>query len=136
MAGVKGRSGAKSSFDEQRAAEICQRLATGETLTRICRDETMPCPVTVYNWMEARPDFREQVARARKTGFDAIAESCMDIADSSTPDEAQVSKLRVWTRMELLKKWDPKRYGELQRLSHEGQDGGPIVVQWIGDQQQ
>lgn len=39
-----------------------------------------------------------------------MAEECMAIADEE--DDANKGKLRVWTRLQLLKCWNPKKYGE------------------------
>lgn len=36
------------------------------------------------------------------------------------------SKLRVETRLKLLAKWDPKRYGEKITQEISGPDGGPV----------
>ena len=36
------------------------------------------------------------------------------------------SKLRVETRLKLLAKWDPKRYGDKITQEHVGADGGGI----------
>jgi hypothetical protein len=107
--------------------EICARLAEGETLRRICRDAHMPAPVTVYAWMEKDAAFAEHIARARELGFDAIAEDALEIANTpvegeeTTLDEGRVKvvrgdmlghrKLQVWTRLQLLAKWCPKKYG-------------------------
>jgi hypothetical protein len=107
--------------------EICARLAEGETLRRICRDEGMPAPVTVYAWMEKDAAFAERIARARETGFDAIADDALEIADTQVEGETMTTedgrvkvvrgdmlghrKLQVWARLQLLSKWCPKKYG-------------------------
>ena len=36
-------------------------------------------------------------------------------------------KLQVETRLKLLAKWDPKRYGDLMRQEISGPDGSPIT---------
>ena len=110
------------------ADEICLRISNGEPLRKICRDAHMPGWVTVYNWMEKRPAFAERIARARVLGFDAIAEEALDIANTPVVGEeieddgekVKVSKkdmlghrkLQVETRLKLLAKWSPQKYGE------------------------
>jgi hypothetical protein len=56
-----------ASIDEI-AAEICERLASGESLRAICRDDHMPKARTVYLWI-ARDlhGFFQQYVRARET---------------------------------------------------------------------
>ena len=137
MAGVKGRSGPPSIRSEATYKIICDRLAIGEPLAQICRDIGVS-DGTVREWQRTEPEFADAIARARLLGFDEIAARLRDVArgGQGSSGDVQRDKLIVETDLKLLAKWDPKRYGELQRLSHEGQDGGPIVVQWIGDQQQ
>jgi hypothetical protein len=136
-------TGRPSSFTQEIADEICERLAKGEPLTSICRDERMPATRTVSDWKAAHETFSADFARAREEGFDAIAEQCLQIADETSQDtkivgedEREVcnsewisrSKLRVETRLKLLAKWDPKRYGEKVTTEVTGADGGPIQM--------
>ena len=80
----------------------------------------MPDPATVWRWKAEREDVLQAIARAREAGFDAIAEECMEIADNQEED-TQRSKVRIWTRLELLKKWCPKRYGDHPQLENSGE---------------
>lgn len=138
--------GRKSTFNEKDAAEIVARLSKGEPLTIICRDEWLPCDDTVRNWADANPAFARDIARAREAGFDAIALEALDIADDASRDTKWIktegggeraqadsewisrSKLRVETRLKLLAKWDPKRYGDKIQQEHTGAEGGPIML--------
>jgi hypothetical protein len=117
--------GRASTFDPVIAEAICERIGEGEPLRVICRTEGMPAWRTVYHWMEDNAEFAARIAGARARGFDAIAEECMDIADETGRDTVYTdsgpkadaewisrSKLRVETRLKLLAKWDPKRYGD------------------------
>lgn len=89
----------------------------------------MPGVQTVYDWMEAHPAFAVSFARARARGFDAIAADTLAIADTPVEGEETTEKpdgsvekkrgdmlghrkLQIETRLKLLAKWDPKRYGE------------------------
>ena len=122
---------------------ICSELAKGTPLTVICAPDGMPDDDTVRDWMK-RSDVGEAVsrsiARARDCGHDAIALDALKIADDGTGDMTinargepvvntevvQRSKLRVWTRLQLLSKWDPKRYGERMQLA--GDPEAPLTV--------
>ena len=128
------------SYDrEPLIAEICERLAEGEPLRVICRDPHMPAWRTVYLWASDDQAVAARIAQARATGFDAIAEECLEIADDASGDmkpvgllgdmgegtpkafdaeHVQRSKLRIETRLKLLAKWDPKRYGDKQAIEH------------------
>lgn len=119
--------------------EICEHLANGVPLRAICRMEGMPSHTAVYKLAEADEAIRLRIADARARGFEALAEQCIDIADDERHDwllskkgvisnEVAVgrAKLRVWTRLQLLAKWDPKRYGEKVVQEHTGPGGGPV----------
>jgi len=50
----------------------------------------------------------------------------LGITSMSPKELAQRDKLRVDTRLKLLSKWDPKRYGDKLDLNHGGQPGNPV----------
>jgi len=129
--------GRHSTYREEIAEQICARLAEGEFLRVITRDEGMPNWRTVYDWMESNPDFAARVARARRMGFDAIAEETVSMIDE-TPERTstqfgdkidvgfvQWKKNQIDQRMRLLSKWDPKRYGD--KLALGGADDLPPI---------
>ena len=114
-------------------AAIVEGLTNGIPLRELCRVHGVS-KSTVYNWIEADSELAGRIARARELGFNEIAESCLEIADDATNDwmlrrqesedghesfntsfnseHVQRSKLRIETRLKLLAKWDPKRYGD------------------------
>jgi len=131
--------GRPSTFTQEIGDEICERLAEGEPLRQICRDDRMPAWRTVYAWKANDADFNARIGRAREAGFDAIAHECLEIADETGFDTIQGengdrantewisrSKLRVETRLKLLSKWDPKRYGDKVTTELTGPDGGAV----------
>lgn len=110
--------------------EILERMSRGEPLAEICRSEGMPHMSTWREW--CRNDEKLNIAHghARDDGYDALAAETLRIADDGTNDfvdkmnaegevigkafdkeHVQRSKLRVDTRLNLLAKWDPRRYG-------------------------
>jgi len=117
--------------------EICERLSEGEPLAHICRDPHMPGITAVWAWAKDNAEFSESIARAREAGFDIIAADCLEI--SNTPrmgtkvvskewgkeiteaDMIEHRKLQIDTRLKLLAKWDPKRYGDKQQVELSGQ---------------
>lgn len=117
---------------------IVARIAEGETLRAICRDEQMPSWQTVYLWKEKDEDFNRRFAYAREVGHDAIAENTIEIADehpgrvdNGGTDSGAVAhaKLRIETRLKLLSKWSPKKYGDKQAVELTGKDEGPLLVE-------
>lgn len=138
--------GRKTTYTEKTANEICRRISEGEPLRQICRDDKMPTWHAVYRWIEANPDFAQRIARARELGFDAIAEEALAIANTPQIGEIEETsqdgkkvkredmlghrKLQVETRLKLLAKWAPKKYGESIRQELTGANGGPIQMQF------
>lgn len=139
-----GKPGRPSSYEQEVADAICERIANGEPLREICREDEMPAWRTVYNWQEANPEFKARIAQARELGEEAIIQDCLTIAD--TPligEEVEESenglkvkrgdmlghrKLQIETRLKLLAKWNPRKWGEKVDLNHGGQEGNPVQV--------
>ncbi len=67
------------------------------------------------NGSRKMPKRGELLARARTRGGRSLAEQTLEIADSATPQEAQVAKLRVDTRRWLASKQAPDEYGDKQQ---------------------
>lgn len=135
--GAKNKGGRPSLRTPEIVQEICRRLSTGEPLAVICRDEHMPAARTVRDWAEQDEKVSAAIARAREEGFDALAAQCIEIADDERHDwlmtkkgditnEVAIAraKLRVETRLKLLAKWDPKRYGE--KVTLQGDEKNPV----------
>ncbi len=117
---------------------ICARLATGEPLAAICRDEGMPAYRTVKDWQDSDPEVSAAIARAREAGEDTLAAECLAIADTpvvgerrkETADGVEIvtedmlghRKLQIETRLKLLAKWNPKKWGERVAVDHGVQD--------------
>lgn len=121
--------GRPSIFTQELADAICARLAEGESLLSICRDDAMPGRTTILRWCEDDETFRGKYARARDHGLDFRAEHCIEIADNESGDP-QRDRLRFDARRWYLSKLAPKRYGD--KLQHTDASGeGPVTVRWL-----
>lgn len=121
--------------------DIIERLSNGEPLAAICRTPGYPHPSTFRDWVNTDEELSRRFARAREDGFDAIAEEAVEIADQEPgyatseggsrvdPGEVAHRKLRIETRLKLLAKWDPKRYGD--KLELAGDPKAPLTVQVV-----
>lgn len=132
----KRKRGRPTVYSHAVAERICARLAQGEPLAVICEDDDMPPAPTVRGWVvDDRCGFAALSARAYALGHDAIAEQCLKIADTTMEgvetttkadgsveerrgDMLQHRRLQIETRLRLLGKWAPKKYGERQELHH------------------
>lgn len=129
------------TYPKEVADVICARLAEGESLLSICRDEGMPSYATVKRWEIEDEEFRANSTRAREIGCHALADECLEIADKKdgdfvngddgptyVPEAVQRSKLRIETRLRLLGKWLPRVYGDKLQTELTGANGGPVQI--------
>lgn len=143
-------TGRPSSFTQEVADAICERLANAESLRSICLGDDMPSQTTVFRWLadERYAGFREQYARARESQADAIFDEILDIADDGSNDwmerrredgsvdevvnheHIQRSKLRIDARKWMAGKLAPKKYGEKLDVDLRNPDGSlaPKVI--------
>ena len=110
--------------------EIVEGLSVGTTLREMCRMPGMPSWRTVYDWINADADTASRIAHARELGYEALAEQTLDIADNTLAinEHIQKSKLRIDTRLKLLAKWSPKRYGDRATVDVGNKDGETLRV--------
>lgn len=113
-----------SDFTQEMADHICERLSEGESLRSICRDAGFPDKATVFRWLIANKEFRDQYARARETQADAIADEILNIADEA--EDAAKARVQIDARKWLAGKLRPKVYGDKITQEQTGPDGGPI----------
>ena len=133
-----------TEYDSQKIGEeLVIWISEGKTLREFCRQDGYPSYGTIYDWIEKDEHLASRIARARLIGEDVIAMECLEIADDGTndwetrktakgveyeahnPEVVNRSRLRIDTRLKLLAKWNPKKYGEKVALT--GGDGvGPI----------
>lgn len=135
-------------YTPQVAANICERLADGESLRSICRDKKMPDRSTIFRWL-ARQDgegettfaeFRDQYAYAREAQADAYFEDIVEIADTpqlgvktktnekgetetTEADMIEHRRLRVDARKWVAARLAPKKYGDKVTAEVTGKDG-------------
>lgn len=98
--------------------EICDRLTSGESLVRICKDKNMPAPKTVYSWLRTHSDFGNNYTRARENQADTYADEITYIAD--TEDDPNKAKVRIDARKWTASKLRPKKYGDKIDMTTDG----------------
>ena len=131
-------------FDTDKADEICERLAGGESLLKICKDEGMPPQSLVFQWLIRNADFAANYARARQSWAESEFEKMMEIAD--TPQLGEKTKttdkgvevisgdmidhrrLQVDARKWALARMFPKKYGDATLLKHSDPDGNKLDI--------
>lgn len=138
-------NGRPSEYNPDVGAAICERIAAGESLKAVCRDEGMPAHTTVLRWALTHPEFRNQYATAREMQAEILADELLEIADDGRNDWMEKqdqngqmtgwrengeamrrSQLRIETRKWVAAKLLPKRWGDKTTTEITGPDGSPL----------
>ena len=131
-----------SSFTQEMADIICERIAKGESLRKICLDKDTPSHTTILKWLREIEGFASQYARAREDQAEFYLDEIIAISDESSQDKIanedgtertdseaiQRSKLRVDTRKWAMAKLAPKKYGDKITQEVTGANGDPISL--------
>ena len=134
------KGGRPTLYSLEIALEICDRIADGESLVKICSDPKMPKKTAVYEWLLRHKEFAEIYARAREDQADTLADEIHAISDElpqqivddkgkTRYDSAYVQwqKNRVDARKWVAAKLKPKKYSD--RIAHVGdQEADSIQV--------
>lgn len=110
------RMNAKVLDDPALVQEICDRLASGESMRSITADPRMPPSSQVYLRMAQDESFRSNIVAAREAQQEFLIDQTVDMADDATPEDHQVVKLRIWARQWRAGKLAPKKYGEKMQV--------------------
>jgi hypothetical protein len=123
--------GRPSKYSKEIADQICLKIALSSNgIHAICKGDGMPCPSTVFKWLNEHKEFSDNYARAREQQADLLADEIIEIADDSSGDEVEIeiadgvkitkqdhefaarSRLRVDARKWKASKLAPKKYGD------------------------
>lgn len=131
------KTGRPSSYSADTADRICELLASGQPLNKICAREDMPSIPTVMAWLwrdtPHKEEFLNKYTRAREQQAETYADQIISIADDDSEDAIfvegkdgtgetafpkanrefiQRSHLRVEARKWIASKLLPKKYGD------------------------
>lgn len=127
------KRGRPSTYTDELATVICERIASGETLSHICMEEDMPDRVTVWRWLNAHASFSQQYGRAREAQADYEADEIRDIADAAGKEglyiemtdngpvakldgeNVNVARLRIETRRWRAERLNRRVYGNITK---------------------
>jgi len=134
------------TFNDALFDAILSRIASGESMNKICSEPEMPTRKSFYEWVANDDALRDRYAYAMSVRADFLFDELIDIAD--TPREGVKTKiddtgkteetrgdmiehrrLQVDARKWYLSKLAPKKYGDKVNLEHTGADGGAVKVE-------
>jgi hypothetical protein len=133
-------------FSQEIFDEICVRIAEGESLRKICKDEKMPSLVSVWKWLNSSEELVKQYTRAREEQAETLVDEMIDIADYKKDDtyldedgkeviNQEViarSRLRVDARKWVASKLKPKKFGDFTKVQAEVKDTSTAST-WLGE---
>lgn len=117
-------TGRPTTYSPGLASLICDRIARGESLLKICAEKDMPSQSMVYRWLEKHHAFRERYARARELQCDSLADEALEVTRNGKANMANANRVRLDAIKWFAAKVAPKKYGE--KVQHTGDGGGPI----------
>ena len=110
--------GRPTGYSPELAQTICDKLADGQSLASICREEEIPTRATVYNWLETYPDFLDKYSRVRSVWqAESLADNVLDI--SQTEDDPRKAQVQINAAIWVAGKLAPKKYGDTKHISME-----------------
>lgn len=117
--------------------EIDAWLSSGRFLAEYCRQTGKPSVTVVHGWMVSDKEIAERIAQARARGAETLFEQNLELADAEPPRDANGRidpgfvawhKNRIWARMEMLKRINPKKYGDKVEQTLVGDPDRPVAV--------
>lgn len=140
-------AGRPSTYSQEIADEICERLAGGESVLAMVEADAgrIPPQTVIFQWLLKHEDFAQNYARARRSWAEFEFERMMQIADTpqlgvkiKTTDKGTETiegdmvdhrRLQVDTRKWALARMFPKKYGDAQLIKHGDPDGNKLQVE-------
>lgn len=104
--------------------KVMDRIAKGESLTKVCEDRGMPSVTTFFRWIQGDETKWSEYLRAREIQAHVFASRVVDV----TYEQLDPATIKV--RMDALKwaaaRGSPKHFGDSTQLRHADADGGKL----------
>ena len=116
-------------MDSRQIETIIERIELGETLTKICKDKSMPSLTVFYKYMRDNKDLQNRIRAARETGCFTIIDKIND--DLETPQDNQHM---MWVKEKLQQsRWLASKlasgvFGD--KLKSEIKQDSTITISW------
>lgn len=144
-------AGRPTDYTKNLSDRICEKLADGMSLRKVCESDEFPSKATIFNWLRTNKEFLDQYTRAKEESADSHVDDIDDIADNvGSPvfdDDGKLvmvdgkplmvvdmvavnhAKLRIDTKKWIASKLKAKKYGDKIDHTHGGGDK-PIEHKW------
>ena len=122
--------GRPTDYSPEIAEEICSLVIESDYgLEQICGNDGLPSARTVFRWLAAHEDFRQQYARAKEAQGHVQADR--GLRDALTANDASLGRLKFDARKWAASKLAPKQYGDKLQAELSGPDGAPLSVTYV-----
>jgi hypothetical protein len=127
---TKGRP---TKLTDELADRLCEEIAIGRSVNKICKESWSPDQTTFYRWVYRNEEFRQKYTRARTLAQELAADTIWDLAESATVETVNVDRLKVDTAKWIASKLLPKKYGDKSQIDHTNSDGSlrPTVIELV-----
>jgi hypothetical protein len=128
-------------FSQELFDEICERIANGESLRKICKDDKMPNLTSVWKWLNNNEELSKQYARAKEEQAELFADEITEISDAEMPKDAfgkidaaavNQARLKIDSRKWIASKLKPKKFGDYTKVQAEIKDTSS-TSSWLGE---
>jgi hypothetical protein len=128
-------------FSQEIFDEICEKIANGESLRKICKNDKMPNLTSVWKWLNNDEELSKQYARAREEQAEYYADEITEICDAEIPVDAfgkidagavNQARLKIDSRKWIASKLKPKRFGDYTKIQAEVKDTSS-ASSWLGE---
>ncbi len=119
---VRGAGRPPVVYTPEVAAVICERIASGETLSAICKSDGMPSAVSFRRWALARKDLFEALQAARQLKADALFDEALDMGRELAKEPGTSQRVRAYDVAMSQLRWsagklDPQRFSDRSQMS-------------------
>lgn len=125
--------------------KILELHSEGQTIASICRMDGMPSRTTLDYKLDSDKDYLVRFARARLMACDAIADEALQISNTpvegveitdsdqngrtvTTKEMIHHRRLQIETRLKLIAKWSPSKYGDKLDVTSNGKQLNQTVI--------
>ena len=107
--------GRPTKYSEKLMERMCDTIAGGMSVSRMCKNDWAPERQTFYNWLMQYPAFFDRYIHARETQSHCLIDEIADIADDME-DEPNSRRIRIEARRIYAEKCAPTKYSPKQQI--------------------
>lgn len=112
--------GRPSEFTKEIGDRICEQLAEGKSIRRICREMDIS-RMSIIRWREKHQEFSDQYAKSRELGMEALGDEIIELAETADNENYNPRRLEIDTKKWVMSKIARRTYGDKSEVEHKGE---------------